>query len=456
MKLKKLTLANFRGFEQIDLDFADDVTVIAGVNGVGKSGVLKALTTAMSLALPKFTVSRESPLGLSDTDVQSGKLGLSMSITLALDAAIVIVDFTRAGSLEAEKEEILKKRRYELRFATRETKKGSKEEQDINDEIRLIEIQLDQASDIAAVRILPNDPATASDELVTTLKGGPKQPLAVFYTTSRFLSRLPPTLPKTKKIDSASAYDKSLNQLEVSLNDFANWYRVVVAEAAAADRDRLFLQLEQAIKTFLPEVSNLQLHEGRPPRFSVVKSGQLLFLEQLSDGERGLLALVFDLTRRLSIANPDSDNPIADGVALVIIDEIELHLHPKWQRDVLQRLRDIFKACQFVVTTHSPLVLGEVPARCVRFLEFVDGKVSVTVPTEAYGMDANRILQEFMGAPVRNREMEGKLNALFELIDQERFDEARASIAALEQKLGEDEPELTRASSLIRFLEGDV
>ena len=124
MKLKKLTLANFRGFEQIDLDFADDVTVIAGVNGVGKSGVLKALTTSMSLALPKFTVSRESPLGLSDTDVQSGKPGLFISTTLALDSAIVIIDLTRTAPLEADTAEPLILRRDALRFAPRATKKG--------------------------------------------------------------------------------------------------------------------------------------------------------------------------------------------------------------------------------------------------------------------------------------------------------------------------------------------
>jgi len=454
MKLEKLTLANFRGFDQIDLDFADGVTVITGVNGVGKSGVLNALTSALSYALPKFTVSRESPLGLSDTDVQSGKLGLSLSVTFGLDAAKVIVDLTRMAPLAADKAESLIKRRDDLRFATRETKKGSKEEQEIKDEIRLIEIQLDQASDIAAVRILPDDAATDVDELITAIKGNSKQPIAVFYTTSRFLSRLPPVLPKTKKLDAATAYDKSLSQPEVSLNDFANWYRVIASEAATAVKDRLFQQLEQAIRIFLPEVYNLALHNGRPPRFSVTKGGQALFLEQLSDGERGLLALVFDITRRLAIANPDSDNPIAEGVALVLIDEIELHLHPKWQRDVLQRLRDIFKACQFVLTTHSPLVLGEVPGRCVRFLEFVDGKVCVTIPSEAYGMDANRILQEFMGAPVRNRQVDGELKALFELIDRERFDDARAAIAALESKLGEDEPELTRASSLIHFMEG--
>jgi hypothetical protein len=163
---------------------------------------------------------------------------------------------------------------------------------------------------------------------------------------------------------------------------------------------------------------------------------------------------VFDLTRRLTIANPDSVNPIAEGVALVLIDEIELHLHPKWQRDVLQRLCDIFNACQFVVTTHSPLVLGEVHARCVRFLEFVDGKVSVIVPSEAYGMDANRMLQENMGAQVRNRQVDAALNKLFDLIDQESFDDARSAISALEKMLGVVEPELTRASSLIRFLEG--
>jgi hypothetical protein len=181
--------------------------------------------------------------------------------------------------------------------------------------------------------------------------------------------------------------------------------------------------LRAVVGELLPEFGNLRIQEQPRLGFVVDKRGQPFYLHQLSDGERGLLALVFDLTRRLAIANPDSDNPISEGVALVLIDEIELHLHPKWQRDVLQRLRDIFKACQFVVTTHSPLVLGEVEARCVRFLEFVNGKVGVTVPTEAYGMDANRILQEFMGAPVRNRQVDGELKTLFELIDQERFDD---------------------------------
>ena len=454
MKLKKLTLANYRGFDQIDLDFADDVTVIAGVNGVGKSGILRALTRALSQALPKFTVSREPPLGLSETDVQSRKPGLSISVSLGLDAAEVIVDLTRAAPLAADKAESLIKRRDDLRFAIRETKRGSKEEVEINDRIRIIEGQLGQDTDISTVRILPDDASIDRDEIAAQLVERDEQPFAVIYSTTRFLSRLPPLLPKTKEINAAIAYDKAFDQLEVSLNDFANWYRVVESEATPETRDRLFRQLEMAIRAFLPDVHDLSLHDAKPPSFTVSKNGQLLFLEQLSDGERGLLALVFDLTRRLAIANPNRNDPISEGVALVLIDEIELHLHPKWQRNVLQRLCDTFKACQFVVTTHSPLVLGEVPARCVRFLEFVDGKVKVFTPSEAYGMDANRILQEFMGASVRNKQVEADLKALFELIDEEQFDDARSAISNLEKKLGEAEPELTRASSLIHFLEG--
>lgn len=454
MKLERLSLANFRGFQQIDIEFSDDITVIAGVNGVGKSGVLKALATAMSEALPLFTASREDTLSFSETDIQSGKPSLSMWAKLRTDTATMIVNVDRVAPMATDKTESLTKRRDELRFSTRGAIKGSKEEREIQDEIDRIDDQLSPVLGNSVIRILPNDAATDTRAFIDEAKSSGRQPLAVFYSTSRLFSRLPPILPKTKAIDTSAAYIKSLNQPEISLNDFANWYRVVEETASPEKRDRVFQQLERAIGSFLPEVVNLTLHKNQPPRFSVTKSGKTLFLEQLSDGERGLLALVFDLTRRLTIANPDSDNPIAEGAAVVLIDEIELHLHPKWQRDVLKRLRGTFQSCQFIVTTHSPLVLGEVEARCIRFLEFRDERVIVTTPSEAYGMDANRILQELMDAPIRNIGVEQQLQALFVLIDEERFDEARAAIARLGIKLGTDEPELTRASSLIHFLEG--
>lgn len=453
MKLERLNLANYRGFDQVDLNCEPDVTLIAGVNGVGKSALLSAIVKCASHALPRLTHSKEDVLSTAATDIKSGKESLSISAQFKISTADVYVDIARSSGVSAAEAEALTKRRDELRFATRETKRGSKEEEAIEQETRIIENKLSPA-ELPTVRILPVNPDHDSDELISDIRQATAQAVAVFYSTSRFLSRLPPMLPKTKGIEIATAYSKALDQLEISLNDFANWYRVQSETGSKKRTKGVFQQLDSAIATFLQDVKNLQLHPERPPRFSVKKNGDTFFLEQLSDGERGLLALVFDLTRRLAIANPESDNPIAEGVALVLIDEIELHLHPKWQRDVLGRLRSIFQNCQFVVTTHSPLVLGEVEARCVRFLEFQDGKVVATTPTEAYGMDANRVLQELMGASVRNTQMETELRALFELIDAEDFSQAREKIVALEQQLGEHEPELTRAQSLITFLEG--
>lgn len=453
MKLERVSLANYRGFDQVDLKCEPDITLIAGVNGVGKSALLSAIVKCASHALPRLTQSKEDNLSTAATDIKSGKESLSISAQFKISTADIYVDIARSSGVSTAEAEALTKRRDELRFATRETKKGSKEEEAIEQEITIIEGKL-TPEEMPTVRIIPVNPAHDTDELVGDIRQTTAQPVAVFYSTSRFLSRLPPMLPKTKGIEIATAYSKALDQLEISLNDFANWYRFQSETGSKKRTKRVFQQLNSAIATFLQDVKSLQLHPERPPRFSVKKNGDTFFLEQLSDGERGLLALVFDLTRRLAIANPDSDNPIAEGVALVLIDEIELHLHPKWQRDVLGRLRSVFQNCQFVVTTHSPLVLGEVEARCVRFLEFQDGKVVATTPTEAYGMDANRVLQELMGAPVRNKQMETELRALFELIDADDFTRAREKISALEQQLGEHEPELTRAQSLITFLEG--
>lgn len=435
MKLESLSLAHCGGFEQLDIAFEPDVTLIAGVNGVGKSTVLHALAVLLSRALPEFTPSRSAPLNFTDDDIHGDKASLEVSARILIDGQTINAGVQRLRTADEKGDRFMLLRQAEA--ATGAT--------DFTQELNARTLTGELEAGIKETR-------TA----LASLKSVAHPPLAVYFSPKRQLPGQPRSLPEAKPFDPSIAYGRALHDREVELREFMHWFRTQQKLGAASEPRRLKVldALRAVVADLMPEFGNLRIQEQPRLGFVVDKRGQPFYLHQLSDGERGLLALVFDLTRRLAIANPDSDNPIAEGVALVLIDEIELHLHPKWQRDALQRLRDIFKACQFVVTTHSPLVLGEVPARCVRFLEFVDGKVGVTVPTEAYGMDANRILQEFMGAPVRNRQVEGELKTLFELIDQERFEDARAAIVELESKLGEDEPELTRASSLIRFLEG--
>lgn len=187
--------------------------------------------------------------------------------------------------------------------------------------------------------------------------------------------------------------------------------------------------------------------------------------ENLSAGQRMMLALVADLaikavTQNAFLLPPErlqpEDEPLprvlAQTPGLVLIDELDVHLHPMWQRRVAEDLKKTFPAIQFVCTTHSPQVLGEVRPEEVRSL---DGG-EVTIPARSYGIDSSRILEELMGGRSRNDRIEGILKELFGMIDKEKFDDARRLLAQAEAELGGDDPEITRARALMSFLESGV
>ena len=163
------------------------------------------------------------------------------------------------------------------------------------------------------------------------------------------------------------------------------------------------------------------------------------------------------LTEKLDISSQELPLILQQTSGLVLIDEIDIHLHPKWQRQVVNDLTRTFPSIQFVCTSHSPLVIGEVEATCIRVLKHDEETTSTiaTIPSESYGLDANRVLHELMRVSERNKEVAHKLHALFKLIDDEDFDAAHQSIINLTEKLGPSEPEITRARTLIKFLEGN-
>jgi predicted ATP-binding protein involved in virulence len=207
--------------------------------------------------------------------------------------------------------------------------------------------------------------------------------------------------------------------------------------------------LDSVIATILPGFSEPRLTETSPPRFYVKKEGKEFELNQLSDGERGLLALVFDLTRRLAIANPQSRDPVTESGGIVLLDEIELHLHPCWQRNVLRRLTKTFANCQFIVTTHSPQVFGQARPSNLRLLRREPNGQFVLQPVkQSFGMDSNWVLQEIMGTPPRDYLIERKLSAIHDAIDAGHLRKARGQVKALEKSLGLF-PELQEMKSML-------
>ena len=432
MKIERLSLAYCGGFEQLDIDFEPDVTLIAGVNGVGKSTVLHALAVLLSRAMPEFTPSRSAPLYFTDDEIYNDKSSLNVSIQIQINGQSIYARIQRLRSAESKGD----------LFMTLQAGMASSEPSDFAQSLRERTLTGDLEAGVELTR-----------SAFAKLKSLSSHPLAVYFSPKRQLSSQPRTLPEDTTFSPSVAYWEALDDREVNLRYFMHWFRTQVKLGGTHEPRRLKVldALREVVSSLVPEFSNLRIQEHPRIGFVVDKRGQPFYLHQLSDGERGLLALVFDLTRRLAIANPESDDPIAEGVALVLIDEIELHLHPKWQRDVMVRLPKIFKSCQFVITTHSPQVLGEVPARCVRLLMPNEGRVVVETPAMSYGVDSNWILNVLMGADEMNQDVERELGDISRLIHARELEAARTKITALRSSVGNTAATQKLASLLERI-----
>jgi predicted ATP-binding protein involved in virulence len=208
--------------------------------------------------------------------------------------------------------------------------------------------------------------------------------------------------------------------------------------------------LQEAASRFLPDCTGLRPSDATNSTLVIEKAGTLLDVGQLSDGERGVLAMVLDLARRLSQANEGTSAPLSEGQAVVLIDEIDLHLHPKWQRQIVHNLTAAFPRCQFIATTHSPQIIGEVEHDRIQII--ANGEVYS--PSHSFGVDSSRVLEEIMEADPRTQEIQELLSQLSAQIGQRRFTSARDLLAKLVERLGEDDPEVTRVRTLLDFMEG--
>lgn len=206
--------------------------------------------------------------------------------------------------------------------------------------------------------------------------------------------------------------------------------------------------VRKALEDFMPGYKNLEVKRVPRPHMVLEKNGEFLSLDQLSDGEKGFITLVGDIARRLTIANPNMKNPLL-GKGIVLIDEIDLHLHPNWQRRIVPQLIKIFPKCQFFISTHSPQVIGHVRPENVFLLMQSEEGIFCDKPQETYGMSLDRIVELVMDDEARPQSIVDKLERLFECIERGKFKEAKEIVSVLKKDMPTD-PELLRAEILIR------
>ncbi len=207
-----------------------------------------------------------------------------------------------------------------------------------------------------------------------------------------------------------------------------------------------------ALKRSLDNVSRI-FFDDNPPSLKIEftqtdEIPKVLELEQLSDGYRNLLALILDFARRLAQANPNWDNPL-EAPGILLIDEIELHLHPQWQQRIIPNLRTVFPNTQLIVTTHSPQVLTTVEREKIAILRDYQ-LYSASINT--YGAESNHVMHAVMQTENRppDNEVAQQLRDLFNLINHEKLEDALKLHANLQVQLGPDEPALIEALTVIK------
>ena len=169
-----------------------------------------------------------------------------------------------------------------------------------------------------------------------------------------------------------SVYGKKDGKREVSRASFAstnwkqffNWYYERENEENRMKtrfniqyHDESLDAIRECLKEVFPDYKNLRV-EDKPTRFVIDKAGKEIDFEKLSDGEKCYITLVLDIARRLSLLN-DGSWPLLDGEQIILIDEVDLHLHPSWQLQILSNLERKFPNCQFFVSSHSWSFTGD-------------------------------------------------------------------------------------------------
>jgi predicted ATP-binding protein involved in virulence len=406
MKIEKLTLKNFRGIDELPLSFNSKMNIIFGINGAGKSSILDATVIMLSWAVNRIKHSGSSGKPITENDIKNGA---SFS-TIELET-------------NAAKWKIVKARKGH----------GTPEEKsdytDLNGFSKYIQSQIASAEPI-------------------------NLPLFVYYPINRAVIDIPLRIKNKHNFDVLSAYEDALGG-GANFRTFFEWFREREdlenennANSIQKTTDKSLDAVRMAWELFLPEFKNFRVRRS-PLRLEVEKNGKKLSVNQLSDGEKVLLSMIGDLARRLSIANPNLVNPL-DGEAIVLIDEIDLHLHPKWQRMVIEKFPSVFKNCQFIMTTHSPHIITHTRAENLFRLKQIDMRVTCEKPIESYGKNVNRILEDLMGLDTtRPNSVKSHFDEIYDLIDKNDFALAKEKIISLKNDIGEDS-DLLKAELLIK------
>jgi predicted ATP-binding protein involved in virulence len=434
------------------MDLQPDVNVIVGINGSGKS----ALLDAISIALHDATINYSSR-------VQLKRAALKVTdLHIASGSSDTIVGRKNFAQIAAEAVDYYECLGFPAKTPSGEPKPIAWTE--------LIEYQPPYGFVVkaSASPVLNYYQALWQEVITTEGKALVPFPVIAYYRSSRRFQQMP-DLGNIfgVSLDRESAFKSALN----AGADYQAMCQWLYLRENSELREKVQLRhdfdfefsdlraVRQALSCMLTDVERL-FFDGNSPKLKVILQSDIqpapvLEIEQLSDGYRNLLAIALDFARRLALAHPNWHNPL-EAPGILLIDEIELHLHPSWQQKVIPNLRAAFPNTQLIVTTHSPQILTTVRREQIHLL--TDEHTIEKLPNDigTYGAESSRILQEVFCVNVRPKSIETveKLQKYLCMVESQSQDTevGRTLRRELEDAIGNADTDLLMADMRINQL----
>lgn len=377
MKIRHITIENFRAIERLDFDCSEKVNAFIGDNGAGKSTVLEAIVVLYSWLNAKLASPKGRGRNIRKEDIRIGAGYCFLSI-----------DVEHKGET-----------------AHWSLMKGIAPD-------NMLERQTDLRELESLVRHICG--FNQDDRYLMSV-----------YGVNRNISSI--NIDKRIYGKTEGERDGVRNSFSsTSWKRFFNWYyereneeNRMKARFNLQYHDESLDTIRECLNEVFPGYSHLRV-EDRPTRFVLEKEGRTINFDRLSDGEKCYITLILDITRRLSMQN-DGQRAILEGEQIIIVDELDLHLHPSWQLQVISNLERKFPNCQFFVSSHSSLVLSGL-GEDDKLVVLRDGG-QVELSDIPYGDNGDYILKRFFGLrSVRNPKVQEEIDSISDELVKEHPD----------------------------------
>lgn len=432
MKLNQIKISNYRCFKEVEIDFDDHITLVVGQNGAGKTTILDAVAVSISTFF----------LGIDG--------GVSRSI-LKDDARYEFYDLN--GTIDPQ---------HQFPVSIESTgdcidKQNVRWIRSLNSESGKTTIK--DAGELTSIaKKVQNQIMMGDKELVL--------PLISYYGTGRLYAQK----KEKRNMKSLTEFKRQVGYVDcmaAESNDklMLNWFQTQTLKSLQKQQKTGVLEspillktVEQAICKTYERISgarntslsfDLDTHRLMLEFETSEGAARKFAMDEMSDGYKNTLSMIGDIAYRMAVLNPMLEDAVLEKTpGIVLIDEIDRHLHPQWQQTILKDLHAIFPKVQFIVSSHAPAVINSISREQIRILD--NGEIYLP-SAQTYGRDANSILREVMKVSERPANIKERMELFNRYMDENNYKEADKTLKEIEEIVGATDPDIAAARTSLEL-----